>query len=84
MRLRQNIIMSKRINRFHSNLCFSFLQIINSQFGALIITLMIAMFGTALPTLIVFPEERPVVSYFEKSCTSPELYALTLLVGASM
>ena len=32
----------------------------HSHFGALIMTLIIAMFGSALPTLIVFPEERPV------------------------
>jgi len=33
---------------------------IQSQFGAEIIVLMVSMFGTALPSLIVFPQERPV------------------------
>ncbi|KAL3778439.1 hypothetical protein HJC23_007660 [Cyclotella cryptica] len=33
---------------------------INSHFGGMVMMLMISMFGTALPTLISFPEERPV------------------------
>jgi len=31
-----------------------------SHFGALVITLLLAMFGTALPALLAFPDERPV------------------------
>ncbi|KAL7539082.1 hypothetical protein ACHAXR_010781 [Thalassiosira sp. AJA248-18] len=32
----------------------------NSHFGAMIMILMMSMFGTAMPTLLSFPEERPV------------------------
>jgi ABC-type multidrug transport system permease subunit len=32
----------------------------NSHFGAMIMVLMMSMFGTAMPTLLSFPEERPV------------------------
>lgn len=32
----------------------------NSHFGAMVMILMMAMFGTAMPTLLSFPEERPV------------------------
>mmetsp|Transcript_9286 Transcript_9286/g.20954 ORF Transcript_9286/g.20954 Transcript_9286/m.20954 type:complete len:582 (+) Transcript_9286:162-1907(+) len=33
---------------------------LNSHFGAMVMILMMAMFGTAMPTLLSFPEERPV------------------------
>ena len=33
---------------------------LNSSFGALIMVMMMAMFGTAQPALLAFPEERPV------------------------
>jgi hypothetical protein len=33
---------------------------INSHFGALVIVMLTAMFGTAQPALLAFPEERPV------------------------
>lgn len=32
----------------------------NSHFGAMVMILMMSMFGTAMPTLLSFPEERPV------------------------
>mmetsp|Transcript_30128 Transcript_30128/g.61539 ORF Transcript_30128/g.61539 Transcript_30128/m.61539 type:complete len:665 (-) Transcript_30128:343-2337(-) len=32
----------------------------NSHFGAMVMILMTSMFGTAMPTLLSFPEERPV------------------------
>mmetsp|Transcript_49349 Transcript_49349/g.119684 ORF Transcript_49349/g.119684 Transcript_49349/m.119684 type:complete len:738 (+) Transcript_49349:311-2524(+) len=35
-------------------------QNLNSSFGALIMVLMMGMFGTAQPALLAFPEERPV------------------------
>jgi hypothetical protein len=35
-------------------------QKFNSHFGAMIMILMMSMFGTAMPTLLSFPEERPV------------------------
>ena len=41
-------------------------QNFNAQFGALIVTLINSMFSTATPSLLAFPEERPV---FLVSCT---------------
>lgn len=35
-------------------------QNLNSQFGALIMVIMMSMFGTAQPALLSFPQERPV------------------------
>lgn len=35
-------------------------QNLNSQFGALIMVILLSMFGTAQPALLSFPEERPV------------------------
>jgi hypothetical protein len=35
-------------------------QNVQSHFGALIMVTMLAMFSTAMPTLLVFPDERPV------------------------
>ena len=35
-------------------------QEFNSHFGAMVMILMMSMFGTAMPTLLSFPEERPV------------------------
>jgi len=35
-------------------------QNLNSQFGALIMVVLMCMFGTAQPALLAFPEERPV------------------------
>jgi hypothetical protein len=41
----------------HSSL---YIQKLNSHFGAMVMILMMSMFGTAMPTLLSFPEERPV------------------------
>lgn len=43
-----------KIGLFESQLNFQ------SHFGALLLTLLLPMFGTALPTLLAFPDERPV------------------------
>eukprot|EP00573_Skeletonema_grethae_P011544 CAMPEP_0201692650 /NCGR_PEP_ID=MMETSP0578-20130828/5475_1 /ASSEMBLY_ACC=CAM_ASM_000663 /TAXON_ID=267565 /ORGANISM="Skeletonema grethea, Strain CCMP 1804" /LENGTH=730 /DNA_ID=CAMNT_0048178061 /DNA_START=80 /DNA_END=2269 /DNA_ORIENTATION=- len=39
---------------------FTNLSEFNSHFGAMVMILMMSMFGTAMPTLLSFPEERPV------------------------
>jgi hypothetical protein len=46
----------------HCTSCFSFfpLQNLQSHFGAIIMVLLMGMFGTAQPALLAFPEERPV------------------------
>ena len=69
---------------------------INSQFGAIVIVMLMAMFGSAQPELIAFPEQRPiflreystdhysVVSYFmarlTMECVLTALQTLLLVV----
>lgn len=35
-------------------------RVVQAHFGALVLVLMMSMFGTAMPSLLAFPEERPV------------------------
>ena len=66
---------------------------LNSQFGALIMVLLMSMFGTAQPALLAFPEERPVflreystshysvIAYFmSRFCMEAFITALQILV----
>ena len=70
---------------------------INSHFGALIMVMLMSMFGTAQPALLAFPEERPVflrefstnhysvISYFASRFTMEAfITALQILVMVSL